>query len=241
MCGRYTVGAPLDELVEVFDVAHLALDDWRPRFNAAPTQQLPVLLRSRDGERRLGPMRWGLVPFWADDPSIGNRMINARSESAARKPAFRQAFRRRRCIVPMDGFFEWRPRTVPESKKPLKIPFWIHRPDRTPFAVAGLWERWRPDAEAEALTSFTILTTAAGDWMRPLHDRMPAILRGEEVDRWLDPDAEAATLGELLHPTGDGVGELEAWEVSRDVNRPVHDGPELIEPMPDGERMPAAL
>jgi putative SOS response-associated peptidase YedK len=251
MCGRYTLAAPLDDLVEVFDVAHVALDSWRPHFNAAPTQDLPVVLRGPDGLRRLGPMRWGLVPFWADDPSIGNRMINARSETVAKKPAFREAFRRRRCVVPMDGFYEWRARPVEGSRKPLKIPFWIHRPDRRPFGVAGLWERWRggrgrgddpggrPDGERveedAPLVTFTILTTSASGWMEPLHDRMPAVLGDAEMALWLDPDTDAEALARVLGPAPDSL--FEAWEVSRAVNRPVVDEPDCVEPVPDGERL----
>lgn len=239
MCGRYTVAAPLDDLVEVFEVDHTVFENWGPRFNAAPTQDLPVLLRSSDGERRLGPMRWGLVPFWADDPSIGNRLINARSETAASKPAFREAFARRRCVVPMDGFYEWRARAVEGASKPLKIPFWVHRPDRRPFGVAGLWERWRSDGGEEPLVTFTILTTAASPWMRPLHDRMPAVLDDAGVTTWLDGEADPDALQSVLAPAPDD--RFEAWEVSRDVNRPVHDDPALVEPVEGAERMPPGV
>ncbi|MBT8335124.1 MAG: SOS response-associated peptidase [Gemmatimonadetes bacterium] len=251
MCGRYTLATPLDELVEVFDVGHVAFDSWQPRFNVAPTQTLPVVIRGPDGLRRLGPMRWGLVPFWAKDPSIGNRMINARSETVAKKPAFREAFRRRRCVVPMDGFYEWRARAVEGSKKPLKVPFWIHRPDRRPFGVAGLWERWRGgrkgDADADGakdvgdadapLVTFTILTTAASPWMTPLHDRMPAILTDAEATAaWLDPEADAGRLADILKPAPGAF--LEAWEVSRAVNRPAVDEADCVAAVGDGERFP---
>lgn len=236
MCGRYTVAAPLDDLVEVFEVDYTVFENWGPRFNAAPTQDLPVLLRSPEGERRLGPMRWGLVPFWADDPSVGSRMINARSETAPSKPAFREAFRRRRCVAVMDGFYEWRPRDVDGSSRPLKIPFWIHRPDRRPFGVAALWERWRSPEGGDPLVTFTILTVAASPWMRALHDRMPALLGADGVAAWLDGDADPDALGALLRPAPDD--QLEAWEVSRDVNRPGNDDPGLIEPLADGQRVP---
>ena len=248
MCGRYTLATPLDELVEVFDVGHVAFDSWQPRFNVAPTQTLPVVIRGPDGLRRLGPMRWGLVPFWAKDPSIGNRMITARSETVAKKPAFREAFRRRRCVVPMDGFYEWRARAVEGSKKPLKVPFWIHRPDRRPFGVAGLWERWRgprdgdsdstSDGAVAPLVTFTILTTDASPWMAPLHDRMPAIFAAAEAaETWLDPEADAEGLADLLRPAPGSY--LEAWEVSRAVNRPVVDEPDCVVAVGDGERFPA--
>lgn len=232
MCGRYTVAAPLDDLIEVFEVDYTVFENWTPRFNAAPTQDLPVVLQSSEGDRRLGPMRWGLVPFWADDPSIGNRLINARSETAATKPAFRDAFRSRRCVVPMDGFYEWRAAPA-EGSRPKKVPWWIHRPDRRPFGVAGLWERWRP-AEGDPLVTFTLLTTTASAWMRPLHDRMPVVLDAEGAAIWLDPGADGAALTEVLRPAPDSW--FEAWEVSRAVNRPIHDGPDLIEPVAGGER-----
>lgn len=232
MCGRYTVAAPLDDLIEVFEVDHTVFENWTPRFNAAPTQELPVVLQSSEGDRRLGPMRWGLVPFWADDPSIGNRLINARSETAATKPAFRDAFRSRRCVVPMDGFYEWRAGPA-EGARPVKVPWWIHRPDRRPFGVAGLWERWRR-AEGDPLVTFTLLTTAASAWMRPLHDRMPVVLDTEGAATWLDGAADGAALTAVLRPAPDSW--FEAWEVSRAVNRPTHDAPELIEPVAGGER-----
>jgi putative SOS response-associated peptidase YedK len=182
-------------------------------------------------------MRWGLIPPWAKDPSIGNRMINARSETLTSKPAFREAFRRRRCVVPMDGFYEWQARAVEGSARPLKIPFWIHRPDRAPFAVAGLWERWRPEKGADPWISFTLLTTAANEWMGPLHDRMPVVLDPEGVDRWLDPEVDPDSLQPLLRPAPDRT--FEAWEVDREVNRPVNDHDGLIEPVPGGTVLPA--
>lgn len=237
MCGRYTLTRPIDEVVEVFDVARLAFDGWVPRFNIAPSQTAPVLLRSSEGERRLGPMRWGLVPSWAREAKVGHRMINARSETIWTKPAFREAASRRRCVVPMDGFYEWRAPDETTPKAP-KTPYWIHRPDRQIFGVAGLWERWRDAADPEPpLVTFTILTTAANDWMRALHHRMPVILDDAGVAAWLDPDTNQGELGVLLHPAPEG--ELEAWAVSRAVNRPANEGPELIEVSPpiDGSRI----
>jgi putative SOS response-associated peptidase YedK len=238
MCGRYTLAAPIDEVVEVFDVTHLAFGEWVPRFNIAPSSTVPVLLQSAEGERRLGPMRWGLVPGWARDPKIGHRLINARSETIWSKPAFRVAARRRRCVVPMDGFYEWRVDAGSEAKKRQKAPFWIHRPDRGVFAAAGVWERWRaPTDAAEALVTFTILTTQASRWMRPLHDRMPVLLDSAGVAAWLDPSNDEPALKGLFLPAANHV--LEAWEVSRAVNRPVNDEPELIEQIPDGVVIPS--
>lgn len=230
MCGRYTLTAPADELVEVFDVDALTFDDWPPRYNLAPTQDAPVIVRGHSGERRMGTMRWGLVPAWADDPSIGGRLINARSETAAKKPAFRDAFEARRCLVPADGFYEWQKRTAPAGGKPVKVPWWIHRPDRRPFAFAGLWERWRADVEAAPLVTFTILTTEPNERVRALHDRMPVILPDRAAEeRWLAPGAGAEELAALLRPAPDDY--LEAWPVSTAVNRPANDGPELVEPV----------
>ena len=237
MCGRYTLTAPEAELVEVFDVGEVTFRDWRPRYNVAPTQEVPVIVRGRAGERRMGLMRWGLVPHWADDPSMGARLINARCETAARKPAFRDAFARRRCLVPADGFYEW------QKTEGGKVPWWIHRADRRPFAFAGLWERWRrqtasgePDEEA-SLVTFTILTTRPNARVRALHDRMPVILPDRSAEEaWLEVDGDggngAATLDALLGPVPDDY--LDAWPVSTAVNRPANDDPSLVEPVGQG-------
>jgi putative SOS response-associated peptidase YedK len=214
MCGRYTLSSPSDLITELFDLAEQPELD--ARYNIAPTQEAPVV-RAADGGRRLDLLRWGLVPFWADDPKIGNRMINARSESVASKPAYREAFRRRRCLVATDGFFEWK-------KEPTgKQPWWIHREDGKPFAFAGLWERWRPrdGGDGEPLETFTILTTDAAPEIAHLHDRMPVIVGRGDFDRWLDPGAADETvLQALLAPDGAG---LTAYPVSRRVNSPGND------------------
>lgn len=220
MCGRYTVTGDLDELVEVFDAP--PLDGLRldlPRYNVAPTQDAPVVAVGGEG-RRIAAFRWGLVPFWADDPSIGNRLINARSETVAEKPAFRAAFRRRRCLVVADGFYEWQ---RPSGGEGPKRPFWLHRPDRRPFAMAGIWERW-----GELLT-FAILTTRAPEWMKPIHDRMPLLLARDLRERWLDREAGPDDLAALLEPGARPP--LEAREVSTFVNSPANDAPECIEPV----------
>ena len=235
MCGRYTLATPLGELVEVFEVGHLALEEWPPRFNIAPTQMAPVIVADGEGERRLGAMRWGLVPRWAEDLSIGNRMINARAETAASKPAFRDAFRRRRCLVPADGFYEWR---KPASAKGLKTPFHIHRPAYRPFAMAGLWERWAPEG-AEPLHSFTILTVDAPGWMRGIHHRMPALLGPDAWEAWMDPGTVAEAAEALLDGAPAAAGELVAEEVSTLVNRPGNDEAACREPAEGGERVSA--
>ena len=191
-----------------------------PSFNVSPTQRSLVVL---DGPRRLDVMRWGLIPAWAKDARIGARTINARAETVADKPAFRSAFRARRCLVPADGFYEW---TGPRSKRQ---PHYIHRADGHPLAFAGLWE-WH----AEFGRSFTVITTSPSTWMSAIHTRMPAILEPGDWDAWLsagddDPGWQAA----LLRPAAEDV--LRRHPVSRDVNAVVNSGPELIQPIADPE------
>jgi len=237
MCGRYTLSSELDELVETFDVSEVVLANHRPRFNIAPTQEAPVVVQGPHG-RRLGALRWGLVPYWAEDPAVGNRMINARSESVLSRRAFREAFRRRRCLVPADGFYEWMPVEETSSggepvraRRPAirKVPFWIHRPDRRPFAFAGLWERWRPADGAEPLLTFTILTTEPSDELRPLHDRMPVVLPYDRLPLWLDREAPVQALLDVLGPAPEGS--FEAWPVGTLVSSPGFDEPSCIEPL----------
>lgn len=222
MCGRYTLSIPLSNLVDSFDVLPPEFD-YLPRFNIAPTQDAPVIAQD-EGGRRMGLLRWGLIPSWAKDPSLGSRMINARAETVAEKPAYRSAFRRRRCLVPADGFFEWK---KDEAKKPPKIPFWIHRADRGPFAMAGLWERWAPEGEAPLFT-YTILTTAAAPNIRDIHHRMPVILPQAARAAWLDPSTPDSELQPLLGPRGEG---LQAYPVSTLVNSPRNDVRECIDPV----------
>lgn len=232
MCGRYSLSAPLEELVETFDVGDVVLAGYRPRYNVAPTQDAPVLVRGASG-LRLGELRWGLIPWWAEDERIGARMINARSETARTLPAFRDAFRTRRCLVPADGFYEWKPDASPSAKgRPPRTPWWIHRPDRSPFAFAGLWERWRPEDGRSPIHSFTILTTSANARLAPLHDRMPVVLGEEALEPWLDPASDPATLERLLAPAPDGL--LDAWPVSTLVNAPANDEPGCLVPV-EGE------
>jgi putative SOS response-associated peptidase YedK len=224
MCGRYTLSSPGDALAEVFglpEVPQIPL-----RFNIAPTQESAVVRVLRPGEpRRLDLLRWGLVPWWAPDPAIGNRLINARSESAVEKPAFRDSFERRRCLVPADGFYEWK-----SLGKRLKQPFLIRRPDRRPFAFAGLWSRWRPREGGEPLETYTILTTDADERIGDLHNRMPVILEPAQFDLWLDPaERDPARVLPLLAPGGGG--DLELVPVSTKVNKPENDAPDCVEPL----------
>lgn len=224
MCGRYTLTVPLSNLVDSFDVQPPDFD-YPPRFNIAPTQDAPVIAQDREG-RRIGLLRWGLIPSWAKDPALGNRMINARSETAAEKPAFRGAFRRRRCLVPADGFLEWKKPKEGASEKKPKIPHWIHLPDRVPFVMAGLWEKWEPE-DAPPVYSFTILTTEAAPGIRHIHPRMPVILSDDAVDPWL---GEGTSPGDLLRLLGPYEGTLQAFPVSALVNSPRNDMPECLEP-----------
>jgi len=222
MCGRYTLSAKGDELGLLFDLQEVP--ELPLRYNIAPTQEAAVVRVERPGEpRRLGLLRWGLIPYWAEDAKIGNRMINARSEGVAEKPAFRWSFRKQRCLIPTDGFYEWT--KVVGGKQP----YLIRRKDGKPFAFAGLWARWQ-DAEKGPLDSFTILTTEANELIRPLHDRMPVILEPKDFDLWLDPAMEDRDrLQPLLVPADPGA--METFPVSRAVNSPANDAPGCIEPL----------
>ncbi|MEM8964154.1 MAG: SOS response-associated peptidase [Acidobacteriota bacterium] len=217
MCGRYTLSTDPGELLTELGVEPEAI---QPRFNIAPTQSLPVVRATKSGDgRELAYLRWGLVPSWAKDEKIGNRMINARSETAAEKPSFRSAMKRRRCLIPTDGFYEWK------KEGSVKQPYHIHRADRRPFVFAGLWERW--SRGEQPLDTFTILTTSPNPFMASLHDRMPVILPTETWNRWLDPAIEGKDLGDLLVPyPGD---DFAATKVSRMVNSPANDRPACID------------
>jgi putative SOS response-associated peptidase YedK len=221
VCGRISVGVNVDRLVEEFGLVPTSFAHV-PRYNVAPGQDVLAVVRAPEG-LRLGSLRWGLVPHWASDPGGGAKMINARSETVASRPAFRDAFRNRRCWILADGFYEWQAR--PDGPKQ---PWHIRRPDRRPFALAGLWDRWRGDGRE--LVTCTILTTTPSEVVAPLHDRMPVILTPAERDRWLDPDARPDDLHALLRPYADP---LEATAVSSLVNAVDNDGPEVWEPVTD--------
>jgi len=223
MCGRYTLSTPGEVISELFDVQ--PPEGLSPRYNIAPTQETAVVrVEDPAAGRTCEMLRWGLVPFWADDPSIGNRMINARSETASSKPAFRASFKKRRCLVLADGFYEWK------KGGSVKVPYWIHLPEAKPFAFAGLWSRWDKDEGAEPLDTFTILTTSAHPKIAELHDRMPVILRRDLYDVWLDPTVDDKDeLDGLL--TNESGQYLEFHAVSRNVNPPANDSPENIQPV----------
>ncbi len=224
MCGRYSLTTPVEAVGRLFEVAERP--NLPPRYNIAPSQEAPVVHSDAAGGRVLAPMRWGLIPSWAKEAKIGYRMINARAETVAEKPAFRSAFRHRRCLVPADGFYEWR--RLGTSKQPYRIT----RADGAPFAFAGLWERWRaPDGAT--VDSFTIITTAANELLRPIHDRMPVILDPADHGPWLDTDGVApAAAARRLVACADA--ELAAVAVSTRVNSPKNDDPACIAPL-DGD------
>jgi putative SOS response-associated peptidase YedK len=226
MCGRYTLTSPGEVVAELFEIVDVP--PILPRYNLAPTQEAAVVRVAAPGApRTLDRLRWGLIPTWAQDPAIGNRMINARAESVADKPAYRDSFRRRRCLVPADGFYEWK-----KLEGKTKQPYLIRRQDRLPFAFAGLWSWWRDrqSPEASAIETFTILTTQPNDLLRSLHDRMPVILDRRDFAAWLDPaNRDAAHLRSLLAPAP--TAGWEAVPVSRAVNSPAHDAPDCIEPL----------
>ncbi len=217
MCGRYAFTITAAELQAHFDLA--SVPEFAPRYNIAPSQNAPVV-RLEGGRRLARMLRWGLVPRWAEDAKIGHRMINARAESVAVKPAFREAFRRRRCLVPATGFYEWK------RMNGRKQPYFIHRKDGRPLTMAGLWEAWR-DPTGEILESFTVITTQANAIVAPLHERMPAILPPEAYALWLDEHAaDPASLQELLRaPAAEA---LEAYPVSPIVNNPANDTPACL-------------
>jgi len=227
VCGRYALAGPRpgewSELrVRTRFPALGESVELRQRFNVAPTDQVACVTTSREGEPRGELLRWGLVPHWAKEPSLGAKLINARAETVAEKPAFRDAFSRRRCLIVADGFYEWE-RRGPKARHP----FHITRSDRAPFAFAGLWATWH-GPEDRLLRTCTIVTTAANEAVRPLHDRMPVILDADAEDAWLDPATPAPLLHELLASLAPEQTALR--EVSRAVNDARHDEPDCLDP-----------
>jgi len=233
VCGRYVEVSSPALLAERFQVTEVRPKELEPSYNVAPRADVPVVAE-RHGERVLDVVRWGLVPFWAKDPKIGDRMINARAESLLTSNAFKRPFERKRCIVPADGFYEWQKL---EGKR-TKQPWFIRRRDGEPLAFAGLWESWHdPNAgeDAPPLRTCVIITTQPNELLAPIHDRMPVVLPESEWDTWLDVENhDVGALCKLLVPFP--AGELEAWEVSTLVNKADNNGPELLDPAPDESR-----
>ena len=239
MCGRYATSQTSADLVASFGADLVSLgDELEPDFNMAPTKQAPVLVGRRgdgvpDGgpaQRELLSARWGLVPSWAKDLSIGSRMINARAETLAEKPSFRRAFAKRRTLVPADGYYEWYAGETDDTGKARKQPFFIRSRDGAPLAMAGLHEFWKDPASGEWVITFTIITTTAEDSVGHLHERMPLLVDPGGWDEWLDPAPRpTAELMELLTPAAPGL--LDAYPVSTAVNAVRNNGPELVAPL----------
>jgi putative SOS response-associated peptidase YedK len=216
MCGRFAFYSPSEATAALFGVSDIPA--MKPRYNIAPTQDIAAVRMSSANAREFALLRWGLVPFWAKDPSIGNRMINARAETVAEKPSFRAAYRKRRCLILANGFYEWH--TEPD----VKIPYFITLASGDPFAFAGLWEDWHAKDSEESLQTAAIITTAANEFMSNLHDRMPVVLETETADRWLDGDDQVLSEVTEKSPT------FQAWPVDRRVNNARNEGAELVEP-----------
>jgi len=219
MCGRYSIAADHEALRRRFAFINSAAD-VRPRYNAAPTQELSVVRLNKNGERELVMLRWGLVPSWANDPNIGSSNINAQAETVHRTPVFRAAFRRRRCLVLADGFYKWR--VTGDGRKPYRFTM----KDGAPFAMAGLWERW--DRGVEAIESFAIIVCVASEYVRPIHDRMPAILEPSTCGEWLKSEGATIPMALLQFcPTA----EMAYYPVSKRVDDPKNDDANLITPL----------
>lgn len=217
MCGRYVLSANPATVQRTFDLEDIP--DLAPRYNIAPTQ--PISIITDAAPKRLTLVQWGLVPSWSKDPGIGSRMFNARCETLAEKPSFRNAFKRRRCLVPADGFYEW----MKDGRK--KRPFFIHMKSREVFAFAGLWDTWQ-GAEGSEIDSCTIITTEPNALIRPLHNRMAVILHDNDYEAWLDPETPQPVLMSMLQPYP--AEAMAAYEVSPAVGNYRNEGPELIKP-----------
>ncbi len=222
MCGRFTLAADPDTLATLFELD--TVPELRPRYNIAPTQPVAAVLLDAERQRRQFTfLTWGLIPSWAKDIKIGARMINARSETVAEKPAYRSAFKYRRCLIPASGFYEW------QRRRGGKQPYYIALHDHQPFAIAGLWERWQ-SPDGSVIESCTLLTTTPNELIRPLHNRMPVILPPVVFQEWLSPRTPATRLQPLLRPYP--ADAMIAYPVSTRVNSPAYDAPDCIEPLP---------
>jgi putative SOS response-associated peptidase YedK len=221
MCGRFVQFSLFPILQKEFGLKFGEEMDLKPSWNLAPTQMVPVVVN--EGGNRLTTCRWGLIPPWSKEMAIGSRMINARAETLAEKPSFKSSFKKHRCLVVADGFYEWKKTSTG------KIPTYIHMMDDSPIGLAGLYSDWT-SPDGEAIRTCTIITTEPNKLIAPIHNRMPAIISPDNRDIWLDPDLQdPAALKPLLAPYP--AGEMEAWEVSRAVNSPANNGPENIRPV----------
>jgi putative SOS response-associated peptidase YedK len=231
MCGRYVRRSDKQRIAEHFHVHGPSVPDFGESFNVAPQTFQPVIRLNRDsGQREIVLMRWGLIPFWAKDAKMGLSTINAKAETVATAPAFREAFKTRRCLVPADAFYEWQ-----KIDAKTKQPFAIGMKDGSPYAFAGLWERWRDPATKEPLETFTVITTDPNELLEPLHNRMPVIIQPKDYDRWLTPGDPQCPPVDLLRPFP--ADRMTAWKVDRKVGNVKNDMPDCIEPMaePDND------
>ena len=223
MCGRYSQTTDLENFVAKLNISGSKVSKLIPRYNIAPSQEAAVIIQEKDEQPSIEMLKWGLVPSWAKDPAIGNRMINARAETLTTKPSFRSPLRKQRCLIPASGFYEW------NKQGRAKTPYYIRLKSGQPFAFAGLWSHWHAPDGSE-LRSFTIITTDANDLIRSIHARMPVILREDTEKLWLDPaqDISKDCISLLVPYPSD---KLEAYPVSTLVNAPANDRPECIEPV----------
>lgn len=236
MCGRFTLDEPQEDLVERFAVTEVEpAVEVRPSWNIAPTQSIVAVTSDKEGvTRRLSSLRWGLVPWWAKDPAIGNRMVNARAETLAESRAYRSAFEKRRCLIPASGFYEWQKLDRSGGKRARSQPYYAQPADGSVLALAGLWESWHGDEDGDVLRTCTIITTGPNAALSAIHDRMPVILASDSWSRWLHPsplDEEERT--GLLVPAPEGL--LVVSPVGEGVNKARNDGPELVEPVVPAE------
>jgi putative SOS response-associated peptidase YedK len=215
VCGRFAFYSPSEATAALFGVE--SSQPVEARYNIAPTQFIAAIRRDEHDTAELTMLRWGLVPFWARDPTVVNRMINARAETVAEKPSFREAYKKRRCLILADGFYEW------HTEGGVKIPYFISLASGEPFAFAGLWESWQSKETDESLQTATIVTLAANDFLSKLHHRMPLVLEPDSAGRWLDGDMQ------LLDDALTSAPEFRAWPVDRKVNNARNESPELIE------------
>ncbi|MBD3318339.1 hypothetical protein GF342_00335 [Candidatus Woesearchaeota archaeon] len=218
MCGRYAIVQQKNDLETFYDANMKAA--WKPRYNAAPTQELPLVLDADPAH--IVVARWGLIPFWAKDDKIGARLINARSETVAEKPTFRTSFKKRRCLIPATHFYEWKKTTS------IKKPFAIHLKSKELFSFAGLWDEWK-SSKGELIRTFTILTCGPNSVMKKIHDRMPVILKKSDEEAWMNPTSSETALQKLLKPFSSS--QLVAYEISTLVNLPTNDNPAVVQPV----------
>ncbi len=221
MCGRFTLTISGDEIEKYFQVSQV--QDWSPRYNIAPSQEILTIVETSKSQRQLKAMKWGLIPSWAKNGKIGSKLINARGETVAEKPSFRNAFKHRRCLIIADGFYEW------QNLSNTKQPYYIHLKNRQPFAFAGLWEVSN-SGQTEEVLSCCIITTEANELMKPLHHRMPVILSRDAYSQWLEHNVSNRDILESFLTPYDSDA-MSAYQVSQKVNRPKNDHPDCLEPI----------